>query len=106
MANFVRFVARCLRELRDNARRYAGQVADLGCAITGDLENVGFGAVPDDFAENWVCPRISRCLHALMLLFLLRRQAAASHRRYLLARMSLRCWPRSSRETVITGTPN
>lgn len=42
-----------LRELRDNARKYAGQIADLSSTINGDLQNVEFGRLPDDFAEGW-----------------------------------------------------
>lgn len=40
-------------ELRDNARRYASQVAGLGTAISGDISNVSVGQVPAVCTEAW-----------------------------------------------------
>jgi hypothetical protein len=42
-----------LRRLRDNARQRAGQVADLSWSVSGDVNDVGFGGVPDDIADLW-----------------------------------------------------
>lgn len=42
-----------LRQLRDNARQRAGQVADLALTIDGDVANVSIGGVPDDIVDGW-----------------------------------------------------
>lgn len=40
-------------KLRDNARRYASEVAALAWAVNGDMENVSLDGIPDDIADVW-----------------------------------------------------
>ena len=42
-----------VRQLRDNARKHAGGVADLSWAINADLSNVTLDGIPTEIAEVW-----------------------------------------------------
>lgn len=42
-----------LRQLRDNSRQRAGQMADLAQTISGDVSNVSLDGVPADIADTW-----------------------------------------------------
>lgn len=56
-----------LRELRDNARRYSGQVSQLSCSVDGDVSNVSIDGVPEDITEDWkeISDRADRAVYDL-----------------------------------------